>query len=209
MESNGDTDDAASEASASVASFQGFGVIASAEVVFAGVDDDGASNDAVRANEGDLFVLERGLDEPVCVRRGVAKVSNVSLLVRGRSVIVVERIEVRPRAQAAVRVVSKLVDVETMQAGSEASEVDFDTGRLTVAFLREAGGTGDSRVSVKDSNGFDGHLFVVDLLKKRTAWGRNEEQRKSRQEFCAPTSRVFLFPANRKAARDGYHRRSF
>jgi hypothetical protein len=82
----GDTNDAASRTSASVASLLALLVRALAEVVGAGVDDDGAAEDALRADQLDELVRDGALGVALGVGLEVAQVADVALAVGGGAV---------------------------------------------------------------------------------------------------------------------------
>ena len=82
----GDTNDAASGTSASVASLLALLVLALAEVVSAGVDDDGAAEDALGADQLDELVRDGALGVALGVGLEVAQVTDVALAVGGGAV---------------------------------------------------------------------------------------------------------------------------
>ena len=82
----GDTNDTASGTSASVASLLALLVLALAEVVGAGVDDDGAAEDALRADQLDELVRDGALGVALGVGLEVAQVADVALAVGGGAV---------------------------------------------------------------------------------------------------------------------------
>ena len=82
----GDTNDTASGTSASVASLLALLVLALAEVVSAGVDDDGAAEDALGADQLDVLVRDGALGVALGVGLEVAQVADVALAVGGGAV---------------------------------------------------------------------------------------------------------------------------
>ena len=82
----GDTNDTASGTSASVASLLALLVLALAEVVGAGVDDDGAAEDALGADQLDELVGDGALGVALGVGLEVAQVADVALAVGGSTV---------------------------------------------------------------------------------------------------------------------------
>lgn len=82
----GDTNDTASGTSASVASLLALLVLALAEVVGAGVDDDGAAEDALGADQLDELVRDGALSVALGVGLEVAQVTDVALAVGGGAV---------------------------------------------------------------------------------------------------------------------------
>jgi len=86
-------------------------VAAPAEVIGAAMDDDGATNDAVRADQLDQLIGNAALGIPLAVRLKVTQVTDMALVVFGGTVGFVVGVEVRSGARAAVGVVTKGVDV--------------------------------------------------------------------------------------------------
>lgn len=82
----GNTDDTASGTSASVASLLALLVAALAEVVGAGVDNDGAAEDALGADQLDVLVGDSALGVALGVGLEVAQVADVALAVGGSTV---------------------------------------------------------------------------------------------------------------------------
>jgi hypothetical protein len=82
----GDTDNTASGTGASVASLLALLVLALAEVVGAGVDDDGAAEHAFRADQLDELVRDGALGVALGVGLEVAQVADVALAVGGGTV---------------------------------------------------------------------------------------------------------------------------
>lgn len=77
----GNTDNAASWAGTSVASLLALCVATLAKVISTGVDNDGAAEDAVWADELDVLVFDRALAVALAVGLEVAQVSYVALAV--------------------------------------------------------------------------------------------------------------------------------
>lgn len=148
-----DTNDTASGSRTSVTGLEGLLVVTLAEIVSAGVDNDGAANDAVGANQLDKVVGDGALGIALSISLDVAEVTNVTGLIRGSTVGLVEGVEVRAGRGAAVGVVAKGVDVEaTLGVGVIAGDVVGDGGRGTLRGLLEDDGAGDLGVSSEDSN---------------------------------------------------------
>jgi len=82
----GDTNDTASGTSASVASLLALLVLALAEIVGAGVDDNGAAEDALGADQLDELVRDGALGVALGVGLEVAQVADVALAVGGSTV---------------------------------------------------------------------------------------------------------------------------
>lgn len=97
----GDANDTASRAGASVASLLALLVAAFAKVVSAGVDDDGAAEDALGADQLDVLVGDGALGVALAVGLEVAEVTNVALAVGGGAVGLVVRVDWRVRESAA------------------------------------------------------------------------------------------------------------
>lgn len=151
-----DADNTASRTGSSVASLEGLLVVTLAEIVGAGVDNNGAANDAVGANQLDKRVGDGTLGVTLSIGLDVTQVTNVTGLIRRRAVSLVEGVEVRTGRGAAVGVVTKGVDVEaTLCVGVVAGDVVGDGGRGTLRGLLEDDGAGDLGVSSEDSDGFD------------------------------------------------------
>ncbi|KAI9017253.1 TCP-1/cpn60 chaperonin family-domain-containing protein [Gaertneriomyces semiglobifer] len=82
-----------------------------AQIIFIGVDDDGASNDAERTNELDLGILKGSLHGTVGTDDDVAEVTDVTDGVLGSTVGVVVGVEVATGRSASVRVVTELAEI--------------------------------------------------------------------------------------------------
>jgi hypothetical protein len=149
----GDTNHTASRTGSSVAGLEGLLALALAEIVGAGVDDDGAADDALRADELDELVGHRALGVALSIGLDVAEVTDVAGLVRGSSVSLAEGVEVRTGRGAAVGVVAEGVDVEaTLGVGVVAGNVPADGGRGVLGLLLEDDGAGDLGVTTEDGN---------------------------------------------------------
>ena len=138
----GDTNDTASRARTRVTGLLGLGVVALAEVVGAAVDDDGAADDAVLADELDQLVGDGALCVALAVGLEVTQVTDVALLILGSTVVLavgvdlrvlafvwsfvvgLRELTVRAGGSAAVGVVAKGVDVHaTLSVGIVAGDV--------------------------------------------------------------------------------------
>ena len=82
----GDTNDTASRTSASVASLLALLVLALAEIVGAGVDNNSATKNALRADQLDELVRDGALGVALGVGLEVAQVADVALAVGGGAV---------------------------------------------------------------------------------------------------------------------------
>lgn len=82
----GDTNDTASRAGTGVASLQTLLVATLAQVVGAGVDDNGAADDALGADQLDKAVLDRALGVALGIGLDVAEVTDVAVRIAGGTV---------------------------------------------------------------------------------------------------------------------------
>lgn len=89
----GDTNDTASRAGASVASLLALLVAALAQVVGAGVDNNGAAKDALGADQLDELVGDGAVGVALGVGLEVAQVADVALAVGGSTVGLVVRVD--------------------------------------------------------------------------------------------------------------------
>ena len=152
----GDSDDTASRSGTSVTSLEGLLVITLAEIVGAGVDNDGSTDDAVRANQLDKRVGDRALSISLAIGLQVSEVSNVTGLVRGSTVGLVVRVEVRTSGSASVGVITEGVDVESsFGVGIVTGDVPGDGGRGRFGLLLEDDGAGDLRVTAENAHSLD------------------------------------------------------
>lgn len=177
----GDTNDTASGTSASVAGLLALLVLALAKVVGAGVDDDGAAEHALRADQLDVLVRDTALGVALGVGLEVAQVANVALTVGGGAVGLVvgvdwweggvswlwgwmggrwlviswdlARLTVRTGAGAAVGVVTEGVDVHaTLGVGVVSGDVPGDLGLGGLGGLLEGDGALDVGVTTDNSD---------------------------------------------------------
>jgi hypothetical protein len=161
-----DTNDTAGGSGTGVASLEGLLVAALAEVVGAGVHNDGAANNALGADELHQGVGDGALGVALAVGLEVAEVTNVADIVSAVAVVLAVGVEVGAGGGAAVGVVTKGVDVEAaLGVGVVARDVVGDLGGSTLGLLLEGDGAGDLGVTTDDGNCFDhfGGLFVLDL----------------------------------------------
>ena len=89
----GDANDTASRPGAGVARLETLLVAALAQVVGAGVDDDGAADDALGTDELDVLVVDGALGVALAVRLDVAEVAHVASLVRRAAVRLAVRVD--------------------------------------------------------------------------------------------------------------------
>lgn len=149
----GDSDDTASRSGTSVTSLKGLLVIALAEVVGAGVDNDGSADDAMGANQLDKGVGDRALGISLAIGLQVSEVSNVTSLVRGSTMGLVVRVEVRASGSASVGVITEGVDVESsFGVGIVTSDVPGDGGGSRLGLLLEDDGAGDLGVTTENAH---------------------------------------------------------
>jgi len=92
---SGDANDTTSRAKASVSGLLGLRVVALAEIINAGVDDDSSANDALRSNELDKLVCDRSYSVALSVGLDVSQVTDVTLLISRGTVGLGEWVEVR------------------------------------------------------------------------------------------------------------------
>lgn len=129
------------------------------------MDDDGAANDALGANELDEVVGHGALGVALGIGLNVAQVTNMAVLVGPVAVGLAMGVEVRAGGGAAVGVVTKGVDVHaTLGIGIMASDVPGDGSGTVLGLLLEDNGAGDLGVTTDDSNSldhFDGFVSKV------------------------------------------------
>ena len=171
----GDTNNTASGTGTSVTSLLALLVLALAEVVGAGVHDDGAAEDALRADQLDELVRDAALGIALAVGLEVAQVADVALAVGGGAVGLVvgvdyegrggrvselektlvrrKQLTVRAGAGAAVGVVTESVDVHaTLGVGVVAGHVPGDLGVGRLGGLLEGDGALDVGVTTDDGD---------------------------------------------------------
>jgi hypothetical protein len=107
----GDTDNTASRTGASVASLLALLVLALAEVVGAGVDDDGAAEHALRADQLDELVRDAALGVALGVGLEVAQVADVALAVRRGAVRLVVGVDWVGRKRVSTCIMNDAVDI--------------------------------------------------------------------------------------------------
>lgn len=90
-----ETNDTTSRSSTGVTGGQGVGVAALSKIISAGMDNNGSANNGVLANELDFQVLLAALGNTATVGGDVTQVANVSVVVFGSSVGLLEGVEVR------------------------------------------------------------------------------------------------------------------
>lgn len=154
----GDTDDTASRAETGVTGGGRELVATLSEVISASVDDDGASENTVGANQLDKAVLDAALGNTLGVGLDVSQVTDVADIVGGRTVRLAEGVEVRARRSAAVSVVAELVDVHAaLGIGVRVLDLVLDHGGRALGLLRKLNDAGNAGITADDSNSF-GHF---------------------------------------------------
>ena len=189
----GDTNDTASRARTSVTSLLGLLVAALAEIVGTGVDDDGAlfvcvssgyrkrvvererkktyANNALRPDQLDQLISVASLSVTLAISLEVAQVTNVALLVVGRTVSLVLGVDYDPSAatpipiqvslqltmrtsgRAAIGVIAESVNVHAaLSVGVVASNVPRDGGVGRLVSLLKGDGSLDIGVSTEDGD---------------------------------------------------------
>lgn len=144
-----------------------------AEVISASVDNDGAAEDALGADQLDELVGDGALGVALSIGLEVAQVTNVALVILGGTVGLAVRVDcqcmsthlfpvslhqvriltVRAGGSAAVGVVTEGVNVHTtLGVGVVTGDVPGDGGVSTLRGLLEGDGTGDLGVSTEDGN---------------------------------------------------------
>ena len=169
--------DATGETAAGVASGFAELVAAAAQIVGVGVDDQRAAENAVLSLQGDERVLEVDVADAVVAHLDVAQVAGVAaaLGVLGAAVLAFVQVEVGPGGGAAVGEVTKLMDVEAVEAGLEARHgsghgdgtAALDIGVVAIIDLREVDSDGayllaevDGPLDISNENtdGFQRHF---------------------------------------------------
>jgi len=151
-------DDTTSNAGTSIASGLAELVAPHSKVIRVGVDNQCAAYDAVRAYQGDLRVLNAYPGLWSTRRLNVAQVSQVTDICIRRSVIEVLWVEVRPRRGAAVGVVSELMDMQTVLALAESSNLSRQDYRGLVILLIEEHSAAD--IALQNADCFDRHFEI-------------------------------------------------
>jgi len=122
-----DTNDTTGRSSTSITSLLGILVGTSTKVISSSVDNDGSSNDALRADEFDELVGDTALGIALAISLDVAKIAYMADLICWCTVGLAEWVEVGAGRSAAVGVVTELVDVHaSLSIGIVASDVPGD-----------------------------------------------------------------------------------
>lgn len=102
-------------------------------------------------NDLDELISHRALGVALAIGVNVAEVTNVARLIRGSTVRLAVRVEVRPSRGAAVGVVTVGVNVEAaLGVGVVAGDVPGDGGGGVLIGLLEGDGTSDLGVTTED-----------------------------------------------------------
>jgi len=150
-------DDTARDTSASIASHEGF-TCTLAEVVFVGMNDNGAADDALRSNKRYLLVSEGHVNIAQSVRNHVSQITDVSFLISRASMLKVIGVIVTASREAAICVIAKLVNMEAVLSRTQAANFDFDFGVGAIISTRESdnafwdGSREDSRDGSRDGS---------------------------------------------------------
>lgn len=129
----GNANNAAPDAGTSVARWLAQLVSTLAKIIGIGVHDNGASDDAVGAEERNLGVGDFDLGGAVAGGLNVAQIAQVTILVDGSAMLLAIRIEVRSGRHAAIGVVTELVHVESVQTLGQAAHLTGDLHGRTAA----------------------------------------------------------------------------
>jgi len=120
------------------------------------MDNNGAANNALRADQLDKLVLDSASRVSLAVGLEVAKVAYVAYLIGGSTVCLAMGVEVRSRGRAAVGVVTELVDMNTtLSIGIVAGDVPCNGGWGGLGGLLEGHRPGDFRITSDRCNCFD------------------------------------------------------
>jgi len=120
------------------------------------VDNDGASENTVLADQLDEAVADASLGVSLTISLDVAQVTNVAFRVGWSTVSLAVWVVVGPSAGASVCVITELMDVHaTLSIGVVAGDVPGDGGRGGLGGLLEGHLSSDLGVSSNDGNCFD------------------------------------------------------
>src|SRR5690348_14350744 len=117
----------------------------------------------MRPNKRNLLVTESRLDLARSVRNQVSQITNMSFLVGRTGVGVVIGVVVTASRDAAICVIAKLVDMETVVAGSQPNEFDGDGGGargVALGILHEFDSAFHGRISLEDSDSSNRHFMI-------------------------------------------------
>jgi hypothetical protein len=129
-------------------------VISLAQVIGTSVNDDGSTDDRVRADERKVRVADLNLGNTGGVGLEVTQVTDVPDFSSSVTVSGTGRVEVRTSGSATVGVVTELVDVETsLGVGVHVLDFTRDGDGTAGGFLGEGDDTLDGGVSLENSDG--------------------------------------------------------
>jgi len=163
------------------------------EIVLTLVDDNSASNDAVGSNKLELGIggIQGGL--AISTDGDVAEITGVADLGGGGTVGQAVGVEVSTSRHASVGVVTKLVDVETVLAGGQTSQLGLDVDGGGLVLLGEVDGSGDVLlVGAENANSLDGHDGVNVVLGEVGVWMGSVIGDQGRRDRRMPL-RTFLY----------------
>lgn len=125
-----------------------------AEVILSGVYDNSTSDDGVGSDQGDEAVLDIDLGLTVGSSFDVSEITNVTFLVLGSSMVLTVGVEVSTGGYTSLGNISKLVHMETVEAGLETSDGSSHGNGATLSSLGEGNASLDL-VSDKGAVGDD------------------------------------------------------
>jgi hypothetical protein len=132
-------------------------VISLAQVIGTSVNDDGSTDDRVRADERKVRVADLNLGNTGGVGLEVTQVTDVPDFSSSVAVSGTGRVEVRTSGSATVGVVTELVDVEaSLSVGVHVLDFTRDGNGTAGGFLGEGDDTLDGGVSLENSDGLIG-----------------------------------------------------
>lgn len=166
-----DANDTASRTRSSIASLERLLVVTLAEVVSAGVNNNGAlhncqlqlssiniivdtyADNALGANELDKLIGQSALGVALAIGFKVAQVANMASLIGGSTVGLAMGVKVRTSRGATIGVVTKGVNVEaTLGVGIVAGDVVGNGGGRVLRLLLEHDGSRDLGITTEDSD---------------------------------------------------------
>jgi hypothetical protein len=135
-------------------------VVSLAQVIGTSVNDDGSTDDGVRADERKVRVADLNLGNTGGVGLEITQVTDVPDFSSSVTVGGTGRVEVRTSGGATVGVVTELVDVETsLGVGVHVLDFTRDGDRTAGGFLGEGDDTLDGGVSLENSDGLIGDTW--------------------------------------------------
>jgi hypothetical protein len=132
-------------------------VVSLAQVIGTSVNDNGSTDDGVRADEREVRVGDLNLGDTRAVGLEVAQVTNVPNLGSSVTVSGTGRVEVGTSGSAPVRVVAELVNVETsLGVGVHVLDLTRDGDGTAGGLLGEGDHALDGGVALEDCDGLVG-----------------------------------------------------